>query len=482
MVKVITHLINTSICTGIYPSELKSGIVRPIYKKGSKGDYDSYRPITILPVLDKICEKYICNEIHTFYKTYNTLSTDQYGFQSKKSTTQLLSNFTDYVNKCLDQKEHVLVIFIDYSKAFDTLQHKVLLQKLDNSGIRGPLLKWCSNYLEDRSYYVKIGTYYSNKTPVTQGTAQGSVLGPLHYLTYVDDIKNVVRYCKLYQYADDICIISHDRNFEVAMSKIKEDFISISRWSHDNGLVLNTNKSKVMHIHSSHIKATKDVEIKSHTHLCLHNPNKSQSCNCPALEQVSQYTYLGLIIDSRLNWKHHIDSVCNKLRGILAKFRIINQRVPYYIKLKMYNSLVESIVSYGLSSYGRTFRTYIEQIMALQLRLLKTIVPYAIKLKYNKEPELLFNYCKVLHIREKVKFLLIKENYFKYIENERKSYIVTRQIATRKLWTISARNFYGERTTAYLVPRLINDNISIDTRNKINENNLKHILKTIIKP
>lgn len=133
----------------------------------------------------------------------------------------------------------------------------------------------------------------------------------------------------------------------------------------------------------------------------------------------------------------------------------------------MYNALVESIISYGLSSYGRTFRTYIEQIMSLQIRLLKNIVPYAIKLKYKKEPELLFKYCKVLPIQEKIQFLLIKENYFKYIENERKSHIVTRQITTKKLCTVGARNFYGERTTDYLIPRLINDRINIDIRNKI---------------
>lgn len=86
---------------------------------------------------------------------------------------------------------------------------------------------------------------------------------------------------------------------------------------------LNSNKSKVLHIHSSHIKATKNIEIKSHTHLCLHNHNRPQNCNCPALEQVRQYTYLGLIIDHRFNWKHHINSVCNKLRAILANFELL---------------------------------------------------------------------------------------------------------------------------------------------------------------
>lgn len=480
--KAIAHFINTSISTGTYPSQLKSGIVRPIYKKGNKKDYDSYRPITILPVLDKICEKYISKEIHTFYNKNNILSCDQYGFQANKSTTLLLSNFTDFINDCLNKKEHIIVIFIDYSKAFDTLQHNLLLQKLENSGIRGPLLEWCSSYLKDRTCCVRIGNDYSRMSLVKQGTAQGSVLGPLYYLAYVNDAKNIVRNCKMYQYADDTCIVAHDRNYESALGKLTDDFASISKWSHDNGLVLNASKSKVMHIHSSHIITTKNVEIKSHNYQCLHIDIVTQNCNCAMLEQVSQFTYLGLVIDDRFNWKYHTANVCQKLRAVMAKMTIVNNRVPYHIKLLMYNALVESIISYGLSSYGRTFKTYTDQINKLQLRILKTIVPSAIKVKYKNNPNYLFQYCKVLPIQEKIKLVLIKENYFKYIGNERQSCVFTRQIAQKKLCTISASNFYGKRTTNYIVPRLINDNLNIDIRDKITNFNIKRILKTVFLP
>ncbi|XP_026324970.1 uncharacterized protein LOC113233950 [Hyposmocoma kahamanoa] len=171
--EAIAKLINSCIKHGKYPPELKTGIVRPIHKKGSKNDYENYRPITILPVIDKLVEKFISNQILTFYESNQILNSKQYGFQRGKSTTQLLSTFTDDVNMHLNNKKHVLVAFIDYSKAFDTLQHKLLIEKLDDCGIRGRVQEWCKEYLTDRAFCVKVGDATSIEECVTQGTAQG---------------------------------------------------------------------------------------------------------------------------------------------------------------------------------------------------------------------------------------------------------------------------------------------------------------------
>lgn len=184
IVNAIVKLINACIQQGKYPSELKTGIVRPIHKKGKLNDLANYRPITILPAINKIIEKFICDQIHTFYRDNDIISKSQYGFQSKKSTAQLLSNFTDEVNNYLNDKQHVILIFIDFSKAFATLGHNTLLKTLENSGIRGKLLDWCQEYLRSRSYRVKVGPSLSRPVNVTKGTAQGSVSGPLHYLAY----------------------------------------------------------------------------------------------------------------------------------------------------------------------------------------------------------------------------------------------------------------------------------------------------------
>ena len=186
-------------------------------------------PITILPAIDKITEKYICRQIQQFYKANAILSTNQFGFQPKKSTSLLLSKFTDEVNEYLNDKKHVLLVFIDYSKAFDTLRHQKLIEKLENTGVRGPLLQWSKNYLENRMYMVKVGNSYSDRIQVNEGTAQGSVLGPLHYLAYVNDLNNLIKKCSIYQFADDTCLIAADRDINVAQSMLQNDLTLLNK-------------------------------------------------------------------------------------------------------------------------------------------------------------------------------------------------------------------------------------------------------------
>lgn len=477
IIPVVKKLIETSIKTGKYPEELKMGVVRPIHKKGPKNEYDNYRPITILPTLNKIVEKYICNEIHYFYTKHEILSKQQYGFQPKKSTTMLLSDFTDFVNRKLNDKKHVLIVFIDFSKAFDTLRHDTLLIKLENSGIRGPLLKWCADYLTNRSYHVKIDQELSDLIPVSIGTAQGSVSGPLHYLAYVNDMNNIITGCKVYQYADDTCLIAEDRDIRVALSKLQTDFTLLNKWSHDAGLVLNAQKTKMLHISSAHNIVTYDhnIQLIAHDHECLHG--MKPICDCKPIEQVSQFTYLGLTIDHRFNWSGHIDVVCNKLRAILAKFSILKYKIPLSVLLEIYTALADSIISYGLSSYGRTFPSYLVKIYNLQLRILKVIIPKKLKEKFKFNEAALFEFCKTHPVHIKVKKLLIIENYFKFNEFVMHSKL-TRQITNKILKTIGAKNFYGERTTQYLVPRLINE-LPKNTRDKITPRNINQLIKCL---
>lgn len=155
-------------------------------------------------------------------------------------------DFTDYIYGNLDNTKHVLVVFIDYSKAFDTLNHDVLIDKLDDCGIRGPLLDWCIDYLKRRSYHVKINDNLGEKMEVTEGTAQGSVLGPLHYLTYVNDLPNLIKQCELFQFADDTCLVAADSNIQKAFQLLQSEFTTLIKWSHDLGLVLNADKTKMM--------------------------------------------------------------------------------------------------------------------------------------------------------------------------------------------------------------------------------------------
>lgn len=393
--------------------------------------------------------------IHNFYKKHEVITQNQYGFQSGKSTTELLSKFTDEVNTYLNDRKHVLVLFIDFSRAFDTLNHNLLITKLENSGIRGPLIRWCQNYLHNRKFTVKVNDTFSDYKTVTEGTAQGSVLGPLHFLSYVNDMSNCVKFSTCYQFADDTCFIVADKDPQKAGELLQHDFSMLSKWCHDSGLVLNVDKTKLLHIRSPHLKHSSFNNIIAHNHNCLHA--SGTQCKCPYIEIVTSHTYLGLIIDSKLNWSHHIEHVCNKLRQFLANIIMLKDRIPYKVKLMLYNSLVESYIQYGLTSYGRTYCTYINNIFKLQRRILRNIVSHNIKQQFYNDDDGLFKYCKVLPVQIQLKYMLVRENFYKQeLINKKQHAVYTRAVARNMLCTTGANNTYGERTTAYLLPRLLN--------------------------
>lgn len=264
------------------------------------------------------------------------------------------------------------------------------------------------------------------------------------------------------------------------MRHIQSDFTTICKWSHDSGLVLNGDKTKFIHVHSSHVPNPhiNELKIVAHSHDCLHNAHYIHcDSNCRNIEQVNDFTYLGLVIDNRFKWNKHIDKVCNKLRAIMAKFYIVKSRVPYDVLVTMYKALVESTISYGLSSYGRTYKTYLDRIYNLQYRLLKQIVPNKIKDKFRNNELGLFHYCGILPIHRKVELILLQEQYF-LNDNlvPKRGNMRTRGISKELLSLPRYNNIYGKRTTQYLVSDLINK-LPSDIKGKLTSRNIKFVLK-----
>lgn len=241
----IANLINHSIQEELYPKGLKKGTIRPVYKKGKREEYANYRPITLLPSIDKIVEKYIAEQVHNFFKKTGAIYHNQFGFQKGKGTTDLLLKFTDEINGHLNDRKSVLVLFIGLSRAFDTLNHNKLIEKLDDCCIRGPLLSWCKDYLRNRSFSVRIDNAFSDTKTVLHGTAQGSVLGPLYFLAYVNDMNSCITYSTCYQFADDTCLVIAENDLLVAYKRLQSDFDNLAKWCHDAGLVLNRDKTKL---------------------------------------------------------------------------------------------------------------------------------------------------------------------------------------------------------------------------------------------
>lgn len=469
---VITHLINRCIAESIYPNKLKIGIIRPIYKKGSHCVYNNYRPITILSCIDKIVERYFGNEISRYLEKNQVINKYQFGFQRNRSTSQLLCQFTNEINMHLNKKNHTIVIFIDFSKAFDTLRYKMLFTKLQQNGIQGPLLQWFMDYHMNRNTMVKIADSYSNKIPTDMGTAQGSILGPTEYLLYVNDMTNVIKEGSIYQFADDTCIVVSHKNLSTAEYIMQNNFNLLCKWAHDVGLIINADKTKVMHIHSSHNKTPYVPTIVAHEHSCLHLNNIR--CQCKNIDFVHQHMYIGLIIDHRLNWGPHINYICDKLRSIASRLAILKYKLPYRLLRTLYLALADSIISYGLSSYGRTYKTYLINIYKLQLKLLKTIVNKRTKMLYENNEIGLFQHCNILPINQKIKIAILKEEYNNCISilKPKTRYKSLRTLSYTKKYNLPKfNNVYGRRTCEYLLPYLLNDLNDDTTQSYLNDKN-----------
>ena len=225
LLPVLLMLMNASLDCQCVPGGLKTAIVKPIYKSGERNDYRNYRPISILPTIDKMMERYVHGILSDYLEGNELIDKRQYGFRRGKGTIQLLEDFNDLMADSLNHRMHVICVFVDFSKAFDTINRTKMVEAMENVGVRGRASEWLRNYLTDRSFLVQIGDSLSKKRSSRHGVAQGSILGPLMYTLYVNDIGSCFGTCKYYLYADDTVIISIHKDFDVAEARLNEEYL-----------------------------------------------------------------------------------------------------------------------------------------------------------------------------------------------------------------------------------------------------------------
>ena len=308
---------------------MKTAVVKPVHKSGPKTNYNNYRPISILPSIEKILEEIMVRRLTCFLKKFNLINNNQYGFQRGKNINQLLGHFSSHINNTLEKKQHCLALFIDFSKAFDTISHEKLLSVLERYGIRGVWLQWFADYLKNRTFCVKIGEKQSSHVQLKCGVPQGSKLGPILYLLYANDLLNSLKNSKYFAYADDTAILVTHSNIKSAVNIMQSEFNIVVKWCHDNGLVLNAQKSNIMHIRS--IKTPKsEILIKFHDYSCLHgSPNLENMDNCNTfIELCRSIKYLGVIVDDNFTWKEHILNINKKLRKAAYAQHHLNKCAP----------------------------------------------------------------------------------------------------------------------------------------------------------
>ena len=322
----ITHLLNTCMLSCSIPDEWKVHKIIPILKGSDTSDVQNYRPIFLLCILSKVLESIIYIKMIDFIRPF--ISKYQFGFLSNRSClSQLLSSFSSYIVNSIEYKKPCDAVFLDFRKAFDTIPHPELLFKLRSHGITGSLWSWFQAYLSNCSHYPFVDGCSSNILPVKSGVPQGSVLGPLLFLIYVNDIPNVTTFCRPYLFADDTKFL--ETIYHHTSSKhLQEDLDSLATWCSNWRLSLNCSKCAALQFTLSSSTPT--------TYLIDGQP----------IKLVEKHKDLGILVQNRLSWSDHITSICAKAYRSLHVIRHSISSTSSNLRFSLYLSLVRSKLSY----------------------------------------------------------------------------------------------------------------------------------------
>ena len=355
----LEKIFNLSLSSGIYPDKLKVAKVIPIFKKGATTSINNYRPISILSSINKIFEKILYNRLIKYIDKFQILYKYQYGFRKNHSTDHALIELIDQIKLSIDNNQMTCGIFVDLSKAFDTVNHQILLNKLEHYGIRGKALELFESYLTGREQYVQINDSKSQTRSISCGVPQGSVLGPLLFLIFINDLPNCCPQGNFRIFADDTSAFYHCKNLDELISTGKLIMISLNTWFSANKMTLNTEKSTFTIFKSSRKKIPSlpnsikflDMEIK----------------RTPTIK------FLGLILDENLTWNPHINDLCSKLKSLFHIFYYIRDYISKKEIQTIYYSLIYSRIKYGINIFGNAGSAKIKKIQTLQNQLLKVL-------------------------------------------------------------------------------------------------------------
>lgn len=373
--------INKCLTAGIFPDTLKVAKVSPIFKSGSKTDPSNYRPVSVLPVISKIFERILYNRLNNYLSEKKILIDEQYGFRPKSSTVSATVDLMTKIYTAVDQGSFALGIFIDLKKAFDTVSHKKLLEKLNNIGVTGLAYDIFKSYLENRTQVVKIDTYTSSTKIMTCGCPQGSIISPLLFLIYINNINKIGLAGHLTLYADDTCLFYFDKSIHKIIADAQNDLNIINEWLKYNLLTINTAKTSFM------IITAKNKRIPDFPPLKINND---------VIKQSHHEKYLGLWLDDKLTWQIHINYVKTKLNSLLGALRKASNCIPKKVRNILYNSLIKSNLEYLIEIWGSAALSNLSPLQRLQNKIIKTLFHYP----YLTPTTLLYKKTNLLNIKQ----------------------------------------------------------------------------------
>jgi hypothetical protein len=332
----LLHIYNLSFLSGAVPNKLKVAKVIPIYKKGDPTHPGNYRPISLLNIFDKILEKLMYSRLYKHLATNNVLYDYQFGFRKGHSTALAILKVVDNIYQNLDKGNVCSGAYLDLQKAFDTVNHEILLGKLYNYGIRGVVQQWFKSYLTNRQQFTCIDDTRSTYSNITCDDPQGSVLGPLLFLIYVNDIGSAVPNETVKLFADDTNLFVFGSGFSVVNQRANFCLNELCKWFTANKLSLNLTKTCYM------VFSTKCDE------------NITLLCGQRAIEKVDACRYLGVVIDDKLKWTSHIDQLYSKLVKFTSIFYKLRSALPEQVLKQIYFAFIHSRILYGIELYANT--------------------------------------------------------------------------------------------------------------------------------
>ena len=387
--KPLTLIINQLLKTGIFPNAFKKSKITPLFKKGDSSLVANYRPISLLPTMSKIFERMIHIQMYEYFNNNNLLAEQQYGFRKLHSTEYAAVKLLDHVSKQMESGHIPCNLYIDLSKAFDTLSHDILLHKLKYYGFSGIELKLLTNYLRHRTQYVVYNNYHSENVDIATGVPQGSILGPLLFSICINDLILASNKLNCLMYADDTTIYFNLEDFDQnhMQTEINSELNKVNLWLKLNKLSLSTNKTKLMVFHRKQ-KQIKNINI---------------SIDNIQIERVHSFNFLGILLDETLSWKNHAIMIANKISRVTEILYRLKNLFPNEILLTLYNSLIESYINYELLIWGKESH----RVDTLQKKAIRQVTNST----YNAHTTPLFKREGVLKVQDMFKLRLLKFYY-----------------------------------------------------------------------
>lgn len=367
--KPLAYICNLSLATSTFPHEWKQAKVTPIFKDGDRSDVSNYRPISVLSTVSKIIERAVHDQLYSYLTENNILHPSQSGFRSGHSTNTALLDVSDFILNNMNSGKATAALFLDLKKAFDTVDHDILISKLDDFGVKGSALNWFKSYLTDRSQIVSVNSNFSDPQGINIGVPQGSILGPLLFIIYINSLPINVT-CKCVMYADDTTLLCSSTDPEELKSDLSLNLNRIGKWFQVNKLTLNVKKTKLMVFGSPHILKTFD--------------NISLTYNSDVIDRVDSYKYLGVMFDPCLTWCNHINKISSSVSKRIGLIRRIKFFLPNSTLRMLANALIMPHFDYCSSVWSNCNARSSDSLQILHNRLARVLLSADIRTSVNK--------------------------------------------------------------------------------------------------